>query len=532
MKTTFTCAKFIGLVGLVGLLTAPVLAANEAGFTPIFDGKTLDGWDGDPTLWRVEDGAITGQTTKDKPVKYNTFIIWRRGETDDFELKLEYRLFGGNSGIQFRSFELPDENKKWAVGGYQADMEAGDKYSGIMYGEHYRGILALRGEKTVIGADHKRKPVGKVGEADALGKVVKKEDWNAYHIIARGNHFVQKINGQVMVEVTDEDKEQRRRSGILAFQLHQGPPMKVQFRNIRLKRLPMEDKKKIVLVAGPKSHGYGSHEHNAGCLLLADLLNENVPAVHATVYRNGWPTDPTAFDNANAVVMFCDGGKRHMVNPHLPQVDKLAAKGVGIACLHYGVEVPKGESGDRLLAWIGGYFEPWWSVNPHWTAEFKKFPRHPITRGVKPFTINDEWYYHMRFQPDMKGVTPVLSAVPPASTLERKDGPHSNNPHVRKTKGQPQHVAWAYERPDGGRGFGFTGGHYQWNWGHDDFRKLVLNALVWIAKVDVPDGGVPSKTPTVKELEANQDYPPSQKYNREATRKQIEVWNKSTATAR
>ena len=136
----------------------------------------------------------------------------------------------------------------------------------------------------------------------------------------------------------------------------------------------------------------------------------------------------------------------------------------------------------------------------HWTASFKALPDHPIARGVKPFTINDEWYYHMRFLEN--GVTPILTAIPPASTLKRKDGPHSGNKHVRARKGMAEHVAWAVQRPDGGRGFGFTGGHYQWNWGHDDFRKLVLNAIVWTAKGDIPAGGVYSKSLTVEELEA------------------------------
>ena len=150
----------------------------------------------------------------------------------------------------------------------------------------------------------------------------------------------------------------------------------------------------------------------------------------------------------------------------------------------------KGDSGDHFLKWIGGYFETHWSVNPHWTARFDHLPVHPITRGVKPFEVNDEWYYHMRFRPAMKGVTPILSAMPPKTTLTRPDGPHSGNPHVRASvaAGNLQHVAWAAERADGGRGFGFTGGHNHWNWGDDNFRKVVLNAIVWCAKRRGPYG--------------------------------------------
>jgi type 1 glutamine amidotransferase len=157
-----------------------------------------------------------------------------------------------------------------------------------------------------------------------------------------------------------------------------------------------------------------------------------------------------------------------------------------------------------LLDWIGGYFEAHWSVNPHWTAKFDKLPQHPITRGVEPFQINDEWYYHMRFRNEMEGVIPILTAIPPASTLDRPDGPHSGNPTVRSKIGQPQHVAWAVERPDGGRGFGFTGGHFHRNWGDPNFRKLFLNALLWVAKAEVPAKGVVCEV-SPEELKENLD---------------------------
>jgi type 1 glutamine amidotransferase len=506
-------ARGFSLLFAVALLSAPrLIFADEAaaadGFKPIFNGKDLDGWDGDPRFWRVEDGAITGETTSENPTRGNTFIIWRQGELDDFELRLEYRIFGGNSGIQYRSFEDEKSWGKWVIGGYQADFEAGDTWSGALYGERYRGILAARGEKTVIGSDHKRKVVGAVGDSREIQSHIKKEDWNEYRVTARGFHLVHEINGRATAEASDEDEEMRRRSGLLAFQLHAGPPMKVQFRNVRLKRLEVEGKKKLVFVAGSPSHGYGAHEHNAGCLLLKKALDENLPAVHSTVYRSGWPKDPTAFDNADAIVLYMNGGDGHPVNRRLEEIDALMKKGVGLACLHYAVEVPKGKPGDYFLDWIGGYFETHWSVNPHWTLEKTVLAKdHPITRGVEPFAIHDEWYYHMRFRPEMEGVTPIITATPPESTLSRPDGPHSGNPHVRAKKGQPHAVAWARQRPGGGRGFGFTGGHDHWNWGHDGFRKLVLNALVWISGAEVPPGGVPSRTPTREELEANQDYP-------------------------
>ena len=235
MQRLLKCAGLLG-----ALMIAQVAAAGEDGFKPIFDGKSLEGWDGNPKFWRVEDGVITGETTAASPTKGNTFLIWRGGEPADFELKAEFKMFGDavNSGVQYRSREEPQQWGKWVVGGYQADMNGDDQYTGILYEERGRGIVAGRGEKVEIGEDHKPQVVGKIGESAELQKKIKKGDWNEYHIIARGNHLQQIINGQLMVDVTDNDPQLRRSRGILALQLHAGPPMKVQFRNIRLKELP------------------------------------------------------------------------------------------------------------------------------------------------------------------------------------------------------------------------------------------------------------------------------------------------------
>ncbi len=267
------------------------------------------------------------------------------------------------------------------------------------------------------------------------------------------------------------------------------------------------DKTKIVFVAGRQSHGWGAHEHKAGSMLLADRLNKNMPNVNAVVMTGGWPEDNSIFEGAATVVIFCDGYSYHPIKPHLEFFDGLAKKGVGLVTIHWATEVERGEVAEKFLEWQGGFCDVNWSVNPHWDADFKTLPDHPITRGVSPFELNDEWYYHMRFIEGMKGVTPILTALPPASSLVRPDGLRSGNPDVRKAvaNGEPQHVAWAYERPGGGRGFGFTGGHVHDNWGHDDFRTLMLNAICWTANIDVPDGGVPSQTPTRDELDANQD---------------------------
>jgi hypothetical protein len=491
---------------LVFPFSSPVRAEDAAGLD-IFDGKSLSGWDGDPRFWKVEDGCITGQTTKEVPAEANTFLTWTGGDVDDFELTLDYKLIGGNSGVQVRSFPL---DRKWGVGGYQADFEAGDRFSGIIYGESWapRGILADRGQKNVIGDDHKSVTKEQFGSAEGLQKVVKKEDWNALKVTAKGWTIENSINGTTTASLTDEDKGMRRRGGVLALQLHAGPPMKVQFRNIKLKRLPMGDVKKIVFIAGRPSHGPKEHEHRAGSMLLAKSLNAGAgDRFYATVYSYGWPSDPTKFQNADAIVMYCDGGGGHMVNPHLAEVDAAQARGIGVGAIHYGVEVDKGPSGDAFLKWMGGYFEPNWSVNPHWEADYKTFPQHAVSRGVEPFKANDEWYYHMRFREDMKGVTPILTALPPKSTLSRADGPHEGNPAVREAieKGEPQHMMWVSENDNGSRGFGFTGAHFHKNWQDDNFRKVVLNAVAWIAKAEVPPGGIKTPTPSEADMQANLD---------------------------
>ncbi len=194
-------------------------------------------------------------------------------------------------------------------------------------------------------------------------------------------------------------------------------------------------KTKIVLVAGPPSHPYGVHEYNAGCELLARCLRESGLGIEAVVCRNGWPKDSAIFAGSAAIVFYADGLAHHPILKHFEEVDRLAKQGVGLAFLHYAVLLPEGKPCDYLKNWIGGCYELNWSVNPYWTAEFKSLPRHPITRGVRPFAIYDEWYYHMRFLPDMKDVTLLLTATPPESTRQGPDGPHSGNPFVARERG-------------------------------------------------------------------------------------------------
>jgi hypothetical protein len=206
----------------------------EDGFEPIFDGKTLDGWDGKKDFWSVQDGAITGEATKNTPTGKNTVIIYRKSEVADFELKLDYCILskGANSGIQYRSEDLGN----YVARGYQADLGSGTKYSGILYGELTgRGIMAHRGMRVWIGDGKVPKKTEKFAEAADLQKQIKGQgEWNEYHIIVKGKHFIHKINGHLMTEAHDESADFKAK-GILALQLHAGGPMKLQFRNIRLK---------------------------------------------------------------------------------------------------------------------------------------------------------------------------------------------------------------------------------------------------------------------------------------------------------
>ena len=234
------------LLGALALGAAFIVQTNrvtgaEEGFLSIFNGKDLTGWEGNPKLWSVKDGAITGQTTAENPTKGNTFLIWTNGTVGDFELRCSFKLVPGddkgfaNSGIQYRSKVFDPAN--WVVGGYQADMEAGPTYTGILYEERMRGILALRGEKVVWDKDGKKQVVGSVGNAAEIEAAIKKGNWNDYVIIAKGNHLQQFINGKQTIDVVDEDEAKRAASGVLALQLHAGPPMMAQFKNIRIKKL-------------------------------------------------------------------------------------------------------------------------------------------------------------------------------------------------------------------------------------------------------------------------------------------------------
>lgn len=212
------------------------LTGDEKGFTSIFDGKSLAGWEGDSVYWNVEDGKIVGRVTPETILKRNSFLIWRGGTTGDFELKLEYKVSaGGNSGINYRSFEV--DGLPLALKGYQCDIDGVDYWTGQNYEERGRTFLALRGQISQISNGEKPVAIGSVGVKDQLKEYIKKGDWNEVHLIIKGNTMIHIINKHIMSIVVDNDITNRKNDGLLGVQVHVGPPMTIEYRNIRIKKL-------------------------------------------------------------------------------------------------------------------------------------------------------------------------------------------------------------------------------------------------------------------------------------------------------
>lgn len=280
--------------------------------------------------------------------------------------------------------------------------------------------------------------------------------------------------------------------------------------------------RKVVLIAGAPSHPPGMHEFRAGSIILEKRLRA-VPGLVVERCEMGWVPDEAAFDDAAAVVIYADGGRKHpaVQGNRLETLGKLAARGVGLGCMHYGVEVLKDDAGAEFTAWLGGYYEHEWSCNPIWTADYKSFPDHPVARGVRPFSAKDEWYFNIRFREgfdaegpkEIDGVkfTPILTAKP---SDETRDGPYvyPKGPyaHIQAAKGRKEATLWTVERGGGagkagGRGFGFTGGHFHSNWRNDEYRKAVLNAICWLAGLEIPSGGIASAAVDEAEIGSNLD---------------------------
>lgn len=273
---------------------------------------------------------------------------------------------------------------------------------------------------------------------------------------------------------------------------------------------------KLVMIAGPQSHPPGMHEFKAGSMLLQKRLDQ-VPGLKTVLVTNGWPSkmvdgkkvdDNSVFEGADAVFIYADGGGNNIAiqGNRLDVLRELTKKGVSLGFAHYAVEVPATKGGAEWKEWIGGYYETNFSCNPMWEADYKSLPVHPITRGVHPFKTEDEWYMNMRFRDGKEGVKDILVATPSDAT---RDGPYVSPKgpyaHIQAAKGKPETMMWAVERADGGRGFGFTGGHYHKNWQNEDQRRLLLNALVWLAKLEVPAGGINSAPVSDEEVKQNLD---------------------------
>lgn len=280
---------------------------------------------------------------------------------------------------------------------------------------------------------------------------------------------------------------------------------------------------KVLMIAGARSHGYGAHEHYAGLKMLEESVLEASDNVTVEVVR-GWPKDASKIDSADAIVVYSDGGKRHVAMDHRDEIREVLQRGGGLVALHYAVEMLPGESGEEWTDLLGGHFEVDYSVNPHWVAEFQSLPDHPVASNVKPFHAEDEWYFHMRFS-DKGKVTPLLQAVAPEETMRRADGPHSGNPSVRKSvaAGELQTVAWAFEPETGGRAVGFTGGHYHWNWAQEPMRRLVTNAIRWAAGDKVEPNAEPLPSVTTEDLLENQDYPKPDSFDMDKIKSKFEL---------
>ncbi|MFN0102959.1 MAG: DUF1080 domain-containing protein [Bryobacteraceae bacterium] len=243
--------KLIGLLAMLGAMVyaqppagavrrgpmgpEPLVVDATEGFESIFEG-TMKGWDGDPDFWRVEGGSLVGETTKEKPMKANTFLIWRGGEPADFELKLDFKMNSTNSGVQYRSAPLPEVGK-WVLRGYQADFDFENRFTGQLYEERGRGFLAMRGQVGTMEEGKKARVIANLKSSDDLRGAVNINGWNTLHVIARGNVLIHILNGQLAAAFVDDDAKNRAMKGLIGMQLHVGPPMRVEYKNIYLKKL-------------------------------------------------------------------------------------------------------------------------------------------------------------------------------------------------------------------------------------------------------------------------------------------------------
>jgi uncharacterized protein (TIGR03067 family) len=345
MKNTRTFLSSLAIAAL--FTTASANAAEvEAGFKSLFNGRDLSGWEGNPKLWSVQDGTITGKTGSDEEtaIKHNTFLVWKGGDVSDFELRLSYRIVQGNSGIQYRSKVVEQGRFGPIVGGYQADFEAGKTYSGILYEERQRGILAQRGQKTVIKDDNGKTKIevtGSLGKSEDIQAKIKDEDWNDYVVIARGNHLQHFINGVQTIDVTDEQEAKAAKSGILALQIHVGPPMTVQFKNIRIKSFETGQ------AGGDLKKFQGKWQATAGMMNGETLSQDQLDAIVTTFeegkFRSVWDggSDSGSFSlNESATPRALDATSEASGNK-IPAIYEFTADGLRICYSFNGAERSK-----------------------------------------------------------------------------------------------------------------------------------------------------------------------------------------------
>ena len=416
--------------------------AADDGFISIFNGKDLAGWDADSS-WTVRDGTLVG--TVPTGATAGSTCVWRAGELDDFELVAQVRLAGAKASIGIRG----NETAPRVVDGTRIEL----------------------------------------GSATDTGS-----EWAEYRITAQGGEVTTRINGTLAFSPSAPAADNGRHlQGRLALNLPAAAAGKpVEFKDIKLKRLPLVgNRKKIVLLAGKNSHPLGEHEFEAGIYAFRRALDKT-PGVIAADYYLGWPTDPTAFANADAVVLYSDGGGGNpaIQGDRLQLLTGLAKKGVGIGFCHYATEVPVGRGSAEFLTMTGGYYESKYSANPIWMLDQVVLADVPLTKGVQRFATKDEWYFNIRFRAEMQGITAILQGTPSDETRSKRYSGSGPYDHVIAKKGQSEVVMWTVDNPGANRGFGYTGGHYHANWANPDVRKLVLNAALWIARAEIPANGV------------------------------------------